>query len=142
MSNRKKATKDDIGKKAWFSDTGVVWTDGGSLLDSVDIKGLYYSSKGCWWKFCEVECEDESLMAKPINFGSNNKTISELLDENAKLKAELAELKKGEVELEAWYLVDNDGEECARWLSEYKQWHAYPSMGFIGIFEDLSLIHI
>ena len=70
----------------------------------------------------------------------NEDEYKKVLAENAKLKAELAELKKGEPELEAWYLVeDNDGDECVRWLSEYKQWHEYPSLRFIGILEDYTI---
>ena len=89
-------------------------------------------------KYGEAECEEGRVLHEETNVLHVDMTQI-YIDEIAKLKAELAELKKGEVELEAWYLVDNDGEECARWLSEYKQWHAYPSMGFIGIFEDYTI---
>ena len=51
---------------------------------------------------------------------------NEILTENAKLKAELAELKKGEVETECWYLVeDKDGDEWARWLNNSRFWNEY-----------------
>ena len=116
MSNRREATKDDIGDKAWFSNNLDDWTDSERYILKI-VDSLYYDNYENAWKHCEVEQELITL------------TLSEhskLLEENAKLKAELAELKKGDVETECWYLVeDKDRDERVMFLTKTKLWSIY-----------------
>jgi hypothetical protein len=122
---RRKATKDDIGKKAWFRNED--WQEPKqSILKEVKF-GYYYCKDIREWKHCEVECEEGQIDIKADVIISEER-YNKILSENENLKAELAELaelKKGEVETECWYLVEDGEGDLVMWLTADKKWSIY-----------------
>ena len=111
---RRKASRDNLGEECYFSADGKIWFK--DTLVNIDyddeFSGPFYNGLG-WYNHCEVKQELITLTLSEH---------SEILNENAKLKAELAELKKGEPEREAWYLGDDeDGYECVMYLNKEKK---------------------